>query len=95
MTRVEYAKAKVTFADVNLALREGHLTPEERAQLQALSVKLSERLVSPWFPMNRACRAAVFILVAVGLYGATEGPDVLVWTWPVALFFSPRLTGEA
>ena len=93
MTRAEYANAKTTLANVNDALREGHLTPEDRVKLEALSVTLTERLISPWFPLDWARRGIVVALTATGFYGLEAGAEFLVWSWPLMLIFSPRVMG--
>lgn len=95
MTRQEYSKAKAKLASINQALREGHLTPEERAQLEALSVALTGQLVSPWFPMSLKGRTTVFALACLGLYGLFEGPVILLLAWPLSILLSPRFAGES
>ena len=95
MTRQEYAKAKAKLASVNQALREGHLTPEERANFEALSVALTGQLVSPWFPISLEGRALVLILSGIGFYGLFEGPVILLLAWPLSILLSPRLAGES
>jgi hypothetical protein len=49
MTREEFIRTKAKLADIDDALSEGHLTPEERAELHALSAALSEKLVTRGF----------------------------------------------
>jgi hypothetical protein len=43
---------KAELANIDDALREGHLTPEERAEFEALSVKLSKQIIAPWIPID-------------------------------------------
>jgi hypothetical protein len=52
MTREEYTTTKAKLADIDDALSEGHLTPEERAAFRALSAALSRKLVTPWIPVG-------------------------------------------
>ena len=93
MTRAEYANAKTTLANVNDVVRDGHLTPEDRVKLEALSVTLTERLIAPWFPLDWWRRGIVVALAAGGFYGLWAGAELLVWGWPLALIFSPRIIG--
>ena len=94
MTSKEYLRTKAKLADIDDALREGHLTPEERAELEALSAALSRQLVTPWFPASWARRGAMLVLLGTGLYGLVGGLELLVWSWPLIVIFSPRIMGE-
>jgi len=94
MTRKDYLRTKATLGDIDDALREGHLTPQERAELEALSAALSKQLVAPWFPASWAKRGAMLVLLGTGLYGLLAGLEFLVWSWPIIVVFSPRIMGE-
>ena len=65
MTREEYIRTKAELANIDDALSEGHLTPEERAELRALSVALSQQLVTPWIPAGWVRRGMMLTLAAV------------------------------
>ncbi len=94
MTRKDYLRTKTRLADIDDALREGHLTPEERAEFEALSAALSKQLVSPWIPASWARRGAMLVLLGTGLYGLVSGLELLMWSWPIIVVFSPRIMGE-
>ncbi len=94
MTRKDYFRAKAKLANIDDALREGHLTPEERAELEALSAAMSKQLVTPWIPAGWARRGIMLGLLATGLYGLVAEMELLVWSWPLILIFSPRVMGE-
>jgi hypothetical protein len=94
MTREEYIRTKATLASVDDALSEGHLTPEERAELQSLSAALSKRLVTPWIPAGWMRRGMMLMLFAVSVYGLTAEIYVLAWSFPLIALFSPRVMGE-
>ena len=94
MTRDEYIKTKSRLAAIDDALHDGHFTPEETSELEALSVALSQRLVAPWIPADWARRSLMLSLSAAGVYGLVTGLEVLLWCWPFVLAFSPRITGE-
>src|SRR5579864_5235963 len=93
MNRKEYAATKAKLASINQALREGHLTAEERTKLEATSVALTSQLVSPWLPVSREGRVFVLLLALIGGYGVWEESIVLMMAWPSLLLFSPRLVG--
>ena len=95
MTRQEYAKSKARLASINQALREGHLTPEERTNLEALSVALTGQLLSPWFPVSLTGRAIMLVLSGLGFYGLIEGPIILLLAWPLSILLSPHFAGES
>ena len=94
MTREEYIRTKAKLASIDDALSEGHLTPEERAELHALSVALSKQLVPPWIPAGWLRRGMMLTLSAVGVYGLVAELYVLVWSFPLIAIFSPRIIGE-
>jgi hypothetical protein len=94
MTREEYIRTKAKLAGIDDALSEGHLTPEERAELHALSAALSEQLVTPWIPAGWVRRGMMLTLSAVGVYGLVAGLYILVWSFPLIAIFSPRIVGE-
>jgi hypothetical protein len=94
MTREEYIETKAKLAGIDDALSEGHLTPEERAELQALSAALSERLVTPWIPAGWVRRGMMLTLAAVGVYGLVADLYVFLWSFPLIAVFSPRIIGE-
>jgi len=94
MTREEYIKAKATLASIDDSLSEGHLTPEERAELQSLSAALSKELVKPWIPVGWMRRGMMLTLSAVSVYGFVAELYVLVWAFPLIAIFSPRIMGE-
>ena len=94
MTREDYFRAKAKLANVDDALREGHLTPEERAKFEALSAALSVQLVSPWVPLGWARRGMMLGLSAAGFCGLMAGVELLVWSWLLIPILSPRITGE-
>jgi hypothetical protein len=94
MTREEYIETKAKLAGIDDALSEGHLTPEERAELQALSTALSERLVTPWIPAGWVRRGMMLTLSAVSVYGLVADLYVLMWSFPLIAVFSPRIMGE-
>ena len=94
MTREEYVRTKAKLARIDDALSEGHLTPEERAELQALSVALTEKLVTPWIPAGWVRRVMMLALSAVAVYGLVVEAYVLIWSLPLVAVFSPRITGE-
>jgi hypothetical protein len=94
MTREEYIRTKAKLASIDDALSEGHLTPEERAELHALSAALSEQLVAPWIPAGWVRRGMMLTLSAVGVYGLVVEAYVLVWSFPLVAVFSPRIIGE-
>src|SRR5512139_1378415 len=94
MTREEYLRTKATLAGIDDALSEGHLTPEERAEIHALSAVLSEQLVTPWIPAGWVRRGMILIISAVGVYGLVAELYVLVWSLPLIAIFSPRIVGE-
>ena len=94
MTREEYIRTKAKLANIDDALSEGHLTPEERAELQALSVALSKQLVTPWIPAGWLRRGMMLTLSAAGVYGLVAELYVLVWSFPLVAIFSPRIIGE-
>ncbi len=94
MTRKEYLRLKADLANIDDALREGHLTPEERARFEAMSVTLSRELVAPWVPMDWLRRALMFSFFSAGCYGVITGLEILLLSWPVMLIFSPRVMGE-
>ena len=94
MTRQEYIRTKAKLASIDDALSEGHLTPEERAELQALSAALSEQLITPWIPAGWVRRGMMLTLSAVGIYGLVAESYVLVWSLPLIAVFSPRIMGE-
>ena len=94
MTREEYIRTKAKLASIDDALSEGHLTPEERAELHALSVALSKQLVTPWIPAGWLRRGMMLTLSAVGIYGLVAELYVLVWSFPLIAIFSPRIVGE-
>jgi hypothetical protein len=85
---------KAELANIDDALHEGHLTSEERAEFEALSVKLSKQLIAPWIPIDWARRSMALGLFSVGLYGLVGGLEFLVWGWPLILICSPRVMGE-
>lgn len=95
MTRQEYAKSKAKLASINQALREGHLTPEERSDLEASSVALTGQLLSPWFPVSLEGKAIMLFLSGLGFYGLIEGPIILLFAWPLSILLSPRVAGES
>ena len=94
MTREEYIRTKAKLAGIDDALSEGHLTPEERAELHALSAALSEQLVTPWIPAGWVRRGMMLALAAVSIYGLVAEWYVLVWCLPLIAVFSPRIVGE-
>ena len=94
MTRDEYFRLKSKLANIDDALREGHLTSEEKTKLEALSAELSRQLVVPWLPADWTRKAIMLGIFALGVYGLVAGHQWLVWSWPLALLFSPRITGE-
>jgi hypothetical protein len=94
MTRTEYLRIKAELANIDDALREGHLTPEERAEYGAMSVTLSKQLVAPWIPIDSARRSMALGLFSMGLYGLVGGLEFLMWGWPLIFIFSPRVMGE-
>ena len=94
MTREEYIRTKAKLAGIDDALSEGHLTPEERAELHALSAALSKELVTPWIPAGWVRRGMMLTLSAVGVYGLVAELYVLVWSLPLIAVFSPRIMGE-
>ena len=94
MTREEYTRTKAKLASIDDALSEGHLTPEERAELQALSAALSQQLVTPWIPAGWVRRGMMLTLSALGVYGLVVETYVLVWSLPLIVVFSPRIMGE-
>src|SRR5262245_26076917 len=94
MTRDDYFKTKSKLAAIDDALHQGHLTPQERAELEATSVSLSRQLVTPWIPAGWTRRGVMLGLFLAGAYGLLTGLEVLVWCWPVILVFSPRIMGE-
>src|SRR5437667_2087776 len=94
MMRKDYLKTKAKLTDIDDALREGHLTPQERAELEAQSAALSKQLVTAWLPASWARRGIMLVLLATGLYGLLSGLEQLVWCWPVIVVFSPRIMGE-
>ena len=87
MTRTEYFRIKAELANIDGALREGHLTLEERAEFEALSVTLSKQLVAPWIPIDWVRRSMALGLFFVGLYGLVGGLEFLVWGWRLILIF--------
>ena len=94
MTRVEYVRLKSKLANVDDALREGHLTSEEKIELEALSVELSRQLLLPWLPADWTRKGIMLGIFALGFYGLMAGPQLLVWSWPFAFLLSPRIMGE-
>ena len=94
MTRKDYLRTKAKLANIDDALREGHLTPEERAAFEALSATLSKQLFTPWVPVSWARRGIMLVLLGTGLYGIVAGLELLVWSWPMIIIFSPRIMGE-
>jgi len=94
MTREEYIRTKAKLAGIDDALSEGHLTPEERAELHALSAALSKELVTPWIPAGWVRRGMMLTLSAIGVYGLVAELYVLVWSLPLITVFSPRIMGE-
>ena len=94
MTRDEYFRLKSKLANIDDALREGHLTSEEKTKLEALSAELSRQLVVPWLPAGWTRKAIMLGIFALGVYGLVEGHQWLVWSWLLALLFSPRIMGE-
>jgi hypothetical protein len=94
MTREEYIRTKAKLASIDDALSEGHLMPEERAELEALSVALSKQLVTPWIPAGLVRRGMMLTLCAVGVCGLVAELYVLVWSFPLIAIFSPRIVGE-
>ena len=94
MTREEYIRTKSKLANIDDALSEGHLTPEERAELQALSAALSEQLVTPWIPAGWVRRGLMLTLSATTVYGLVAESYVLLWSFPLIAIFSPRIVGE-
>src|SRR4051794_3322251 len=94
MTREEYFTAKAKLATIDDALSEGHLTPEERAELQALSAALSGKLVTPWIPAGWVRRGLMLTLSAVSVYGLIVETYALIWGLPLIAVFSPRIMGE-
>jgi hypothetical protein len=94
MTREEYIKTKAELASIDDAISEGHLTPEERAELQALSAALSERLVTPWIPAGWVRRGMMLTLATISVYGLVAELYVLMWSFPFIAIFSPRIMGE-
>jgi hypothetical protein len=93
MTRQRYAAQKAKLVDINRTLREGHLTAEQRSQLEALSIALTSELLTPWLPVTYQSWVIMCVLIAAGLYGLLEGPLLLIAAWPVALLLSPRVAG--
>jgi hypothetical protein len=94
MTREEYIKTKSMLAGIDDALFGGHLTPEERAKLQALSTALSERLVRPWIPAGWVRKGMMLTLSAVSVFGLVAELYELMWSFPLIAVFSPRVMGE-
>jgi hypothetical protein len=94
MTREEYRRMRIRLANIDDALREGRLTPEERSELEALSVTLSQRLFASWLPMGWPARILAAALFSLGLFGLLAGLKLLLWSWPLLVFFSPRIMGE-
>jgi len=93
MNRKEYAQAKAELARINEVLREGHLTAEERANLEARSVALTGQLVSPWLPVTLEGRVIALCLVLIGGYGVWAESLLLMMAWPSMVLVSPRLVG--
>jgi len=94
MTREEYSRTKATLASIDDALSEGHLTAEERAELQSQSAALSQKLVAPWIPVGWMRRGMMLALLAIGVGGLVAEMYVLVWSLPLIVIFSPRIMGE-
>lgn len=94
MTRTEYLRLKAELAAIDDALHEGHLTPDQKARYEALSMTLSKRLVGPWIPQNWATRSVALGLFFTGLYGLLAELEILAWCWPFILMTSPRLVGD-
>ena len=94
MTRKDYLRIKARLADIDDALHDGHLTPEKRAEFEALSAALSKQLVTPWLPASWARRGIMLALLATGAYGLVAGMEFLAWCWPIIIVFSPRIMGE-
>jgi hypothetical protein len=94
MTREEYIRTKAKLAGIDDALSEGHLTPEERAELHALSAALSEQLVTPWIPAGWVRRGMMLTLPVIGAYGLVAELYVLLWSLPLVAVLSPRIMGE-
>ena len=94
MTRDQYLKTKSALTHIDDALREGKLTPEQRAAFKALSVELSRRLVTTWFPAGWLRRGTMLSLLVVGGYGFLAEMELLIWCWLITPLFSPRITGE-
>lgn len=94
MTREEYVRTKCKLAAIDDALSEGHLTPEERAELQALSTALSELLLTPWIPAGWVRRSMMLTLSAACVYGLVAELYLLIWSLPLIAVFSPRIMGE-
>ena len=93
MSRDEYLRVKAKLANIDDALSEGHLTPDERAQLEALSVALSRQLITPWLPVDWTRRIMLLGIVAAGPIGLAADIELLAWCWPLALTLSPRIIG--
>ena len=94
MTREEYIRTKAKLAAIDDAMSEGHLTPEERAEFQALSTTLSERLVTPFIPPGWGRRSMMLTLSIVCVYGFVAELYLLMWSLPLIAVFSPRIMGE-
>ena len=94
MTRDKYLKTKSALTHIDDALREGRLTPEQRAAFEALSVKLSKQLVTTWLPAGWLRRGTMLGLLVVGGYGFLAEVELFIWCWLVVPLFSPRIMGE-
>ncbi len=94
MSRDEYLRVKAQLANIDDALSEGHLTPEERVQLEASSMALSEQLIRPWLPVDWTKRMVLIGLVAAAPIGFLVEIEFLFWFWPLALTLSPRIVGQ-
>lgn len=94
MTRDQYLKTKSALTHIDDALREGKLTPEQRAAFAALSVELSKQLVTTWFPAGWLRRSGMLSLLVVGGYGFLVEVELFIWCWLIMPIFSPRIMGD-
>jgi hypothetical protein len=94
MNRANYNEIKKLHEEFTQVLKKGHLSEEEKQHFEILQAQLSGQLLSIWLPFDWVRRSIMITLFLIGLYGLLKGATILLWTWLVLLFFSPRFVGE-
>jgi hypothetical protein len=94
MTHEQHEEAKRLLAEIEVELKSGALTAEQRAELETHAAKLAGTLLSPWLPFSWWRRLVMFVLLLLGTLWPLGGSPIWVVAWLLMLLFSPRVVGE-